>query len=359
MKKFTLLAAAVSLLTGTVHAQTSVTVYGLLDLGVESLTNVGSTGSSSHSLTQMASGNLSGSRLGFRGTEDIGGGNSALFVLEQGFNLDTGVLGQGGRVFGRQAFVGLAGSYGKVTLGRQQNTMYDLLIKYDPMGFASRYSALTHDDVLAGRADNVIKYTGTFGALTATAFYSFGRDAVDTLSGTTFAGEVPGNPKVARNIGGGLNYESGPFGIGIMYDQYQGNTIETQDASARRLALATSYKWGDFTGFLAYRRLKDNVDPAHSMIRSDLYWAGVTYQLNPRLSLTAVAYRTNFEDTSADPSSYVLNALYNMSKRTELYGVLGFARNRDGSNMGINGFGLNIAANENQTGVVLGVRHVF
>ena len=358
MKKCTLLAAAMSLLTGTVYAQSSVTVYGILDVGVEGLTNASGTAESSHSLTRMASGNLSGSRLGFRGTEDIGGGNSALFTLEQGFNLDTGVSVQGGRLFGRQAFVGLKGSYGQVTLGRQQNTMYDLLIKYDPMGFAN-YSALTHDDVLVGRADNVIKYTGTFGPLTATAFYSFGRDTVETLSDTTFAGEVPGNPKVARNIGGGLNYESGPFGIALVYDQYQGNTIETQDASARRLALGTSYKLGDFTGFLAYRHLKDNVDPTHAMTRSDLYWAGIIYQINPRLSLTATAYRTNFEDTSADPSSYVLHALYGMSKRTELYAVLGLARNRDGSNMGINGFGSNIVAGENQTGVVFGVLHRF
>jgi predicted porin len=359
MKPLTLMASVCLFSCASVHAQTSVNVYGIADVGIETLTKAGGSASSPHSLTRMSSGNLSGSRLGFRGNEDLGGGNSALFVLEQGFDLDTGVLGQGGRAFGRQAFVGMKGGYGQVTLGRQQNTLYDMIIKYDPMILGTRYSALTHDPILAGRADNVIKYTGNFGPLTASVFYSFGRDSIATLSNNTFAGEVAGAPKVARNIGGGLNYESGPLGIALVYDQYQGNTIASQDASARRLALGSSYTTGPFKAFLAYRHLKDNVNATQVTTRSDLYWAGLTYQANPSLALTAAMYRTNVKDSSADPSSYIFQALYGMSKRTELYANLGLARNKDGSNLGINGFGSTIVAGENQTGLVLGVRHRF
>ena len=164
---------------------------------------------------------------------------------------------------------------------------------------------------------------------------------------------------LSRPPGGGLNYESGPFGVALVYDQYQGNTIASQDASARRLAVGTSYKGGAFKAFLAYRRLKDNVNATQAMTRSDLYWAGVTYEATPSLSLTAAAYRTNFEDRSADPSSYIFQALYGVSKRTELYANLGLARNKDGSNLGLNGFGATIVAGEDQTGLVLGVRHRF
>lgn len=357
MKK--MLVALLCIASVKAYAQTSVSVYGIADMGLEYLSNAGGTSANSHDLVRMSSGNLSGSRLGFRGTEDLGGGNSALLLLEQGFELDTGVLSQGGRMFGRQAFVGIQGAYGSFLLGRQQNTLYDMMIKYDPMILGTRYSSLAHDPTLAGRADNTIKYTGKFGPLTASAFYSFGRDAIATFNNATFAGEVPGNPKVSRNIGGGVNYEAGPLGIALVYDQYQGNTVALQDLSARRLAFGASYVAGPFKTFLAYRRLRDDITANRRQTRSDLYWAGVTYQATPALSLTAAAYKTNFEGTSADPSSYVLQALYGMSKRTELYANLGLARNKDGSNFGINGFGSTIVAGENQTGLVIGMRHRF
>jgi predicted porin len=107
---------AVTALAQPAPAGSSVTIYGLADLGVEHLTNVGAGGSS---LTRMPG--LTGSlpsRLGFRGSEDLGGGLKAVFTLEMGLALDTGTLNQGGRGFGRQAFVGLAGPWGAVTLGR-------------------------------------------------------------------------------------------------------------------------------------------------------------------------------------------------------------------------------------------------
>ena len=121
MKKTLLAMAALAAACG-VQAQSNVTIYGVLDSGVEHLTNVGATRSG---LTRMPGLGVSvPSRLGFRGTEDLGGGLKAVFTLESGFGTDTGTLNQGGRFFGRQAFVGLSGSWGAVTLGRQYSMLF-------------------------------------------------------------------------------------------------------------------------------------------------------------------------------------------------------------------------------------------
>lgn len=118
-------------------------------------------------------------------------------MLESGFDIDTGRSAQGNRLFGRQAYVGLQGDFGAITMGRQQNALFDLFGAYDPMSVAGVYSLNAVDNQFNGRADNALKYTGKFGGLTATGFYSFGRDANVGLGG-----EVPGSFKVGTNFGG-------------------------------------------------------------------------------------------------------------------------------------------------------------
>jgi predicted porin len=359
MKMKFLFAGAGLVAAGLAQAQSNVTIYGIADVGVEYLTKAAVVGGDDEDLFRMSSGNLSGSRIGFRGTEDLGGGMKAIFQLESGFNLDEGTLAQQGaagtssRLFGRHAYVGLQSSgLGAVTFGRQQNALYDLTIKYDPMGYSSRYSALSHDAVLSGRADNTIKYTGEFGPLTATALYSFGRDG--TVAG---GGEVPGETKVGRDMGIGVAYATGPFGVALAYDQIQGATVATAGDKAQRAVLAGSYTMGPIKGYLGYRWLRDELTAPDT--RSNLYWAGVGYDVTPALKLTGVAYFTERKDSGQDPLSVVLSADYSMSKRTDVYLTVGYMRNKDGSNFGLNGIGSSVIADENQTGVVAGVRHRF
>lgn len=348
-KKQHILAAIAALVAGGVNAQTSVNIYGIADVGIEYLTNAAVVNGSTENLARLSSGNLSGSRLGFRGTEDLGGGLKAVFQLENGFDIDTGALGQNGRLFGRQAFVGLQSGFGGVTFGRQQNSLYDLIIKYDPFAFATRYSAASHDAILSGRADNAIKYTGGFGPVTATVFYSFGRNQ---------DGEVAGSSRVSRNVGAGVAYDGGPFGVGLAVDQYHGNTVATAEDTSRRIALGASYTIGPVKGFAGYRHLKDEL-AAGGELKSNLYWLGASYQLNPALLLSGAYYHTARKDSEQDPSSIVLSASYAFSRRTDVYLTLAHARNKSGSNLGLNGFATNIAAGENQTGAIAGVRHRF
>lgn len=350
MKKISIAFAALTAATGA-SAQSNGQFYGIMDLGVEYLSNASSTAGSRDSALRMSSGNLAQSRWGIRGSEDLGGGASAFFVLESGIDADTGMLGLGGRLFGRHAYVGLRNEYGTISLGRQQNLLFDQMIKYDPMSFSARYSAFMHDANLAGRVDNGIKYVGTFGGVTAGALYSLGRN---------LDGEVAGNPRVAREIGLSLGYAGGPIDIGVFYDQYQGNTIATQDRAAKRWAIGTSYDAGFMKGFAGFRSLNDEIVPAGApVIRSNLYWVGASFKLFPAFTLTGSVYKTDRKTVAQDPLSFVVSGSYAFSKRTDVYVTVGHAKNENGSALGLNGFGNTVTPGENQTGVVTGIRHRF
>ena len=169
-----------SLVASGAHAQaappSSVTLYGLIDAGVEYVNKVDGKGS----LQRMPSntGSLP-SRVGFRGSEDLGNGLRAVFTAEMGFAPDQGTAGQGGRLFGRQAFVGLAGPWGAVTAGRQYSMLFWSMLDADIIGPAVHGIGSLDSYIPNARADNALAYRGTFGALQLGAQYSLGRDAVN------------------------------------------------------------------------------------------------------------------------------------------------------------------------------------
>src|ERR1700736_320721 len=124
MKKSLLALAALGTFAGVAHAQSSVTLYGIVDAGFVYNNNSAVNGKG-QKLYATSAGNLQGDRWGLRGTEDLGGGLKALFVLENGFNTFNGTLGQKGDEFGRSAYVGLSSQFGTVTLGRQYDSVVD------------------------------------------------------------------------------------------------------------------------------------------------------------------------------------------------------------------------------------------
>uniref|UniRef100_UPI00398C5F68 porin n=1 Tax=Salmonella enterica TaxID=28901 RepID=UPI00398C5F68 len=143
-------------------AQSNVTLYGLADANIEYATNLpnAAVGGSSGRRVAMQSGGQSGSRWGLRGVEDLGSGLSALFVLESGFGVNDGKLQQGGRLFGRQAFVGLKiTDAGQFTFGRQYTTLFLLLANFQPMSFANQYDPVVVVGGLNFRSDNTAMYT--------------------------------------------------------------------------------------------------------------------------------------------------------------------------------------------------------
>ncbi|AKZ28655.1 porin [Ralstonia pseudosolanacearum] len=354
MKKTLFAAAATACtLSSAAFAQSStVTLYGVADAGVSYQSHVNGGTNRQGSIAALSSGGLSGSRWGIRGVEDLGGNLKGIFVLESGFDIDTGRSAQGNRLFGRQAYVGLQGDFGAITMGRQQNALFDLFGAYDPMSVAGVYSLNAVDNQFNGRADNALKYTGKFGGLTATGFYSFGRDANVGLGG-----EVPGSFKVGTNFGGGLAYANGALSVGAAYDQYQGSTLAASGLSAKRAAIGASYTLGEAKVFTGYRWLRDEVSTSTAR-HDNLYWLGAQYKLTPAFTLNGAAYYTNARTDSNSSWMFVLNGNYALSKRTDAYVLVGYVTNKGNATFGVTGTA-NTLPGQNQTGAMIGMRHRF
>lgn len=159
---------------GAAHAQSTVTLYGVVDEGLNYTNNAGH-----GAALKMSSGDVLGSRFGLKGSEDLGGGLSAVFRLENGFNASNGALGQGGRMFGRQAYVGLSSTrYGTLTLGRQYDPTSDLFSAMTAAGnWAGNVASSPFDNDNADwdfRVNNSVKYTSpTVAGFSGEAMYAF------------------------------------------------------------------------------------------------------------------------------------------------------------------------------------------
>lgn len=359
MKKTLLALAALTAVAGAAHAQSNVTVYGLVDAGIEYANNANA---AKNSVTRQTSGGMNTSRLGFKGSEDLGGGLKAVFQLESGILLDTGATD--GVLFKRQANVGLEGAFGRVVAGRSYDTSYDFMLPFDPMGYAPQYSWVTSGNGTAVSKygmptafDNIIKYQGEFNGLKVGASYGFGEQAGSSADSAKY------------NLG--LGYASGPFSIATTYDRVNGNTVAATGNrnETSTIHLGAAYKLSnDVTLKGGYRNYKlVSGAAATADVRADMYWGGVNYQATPVLGLTGAVYYQNVKNvapgTDADPIMYVFRAKYALSKRTDLYAATAYARakndklvglTRDSSaDGGISGF------SSSQTGLMIGMQHRF
>ncbi|WP_404990252.1 porin [Caballeronia sp. LZ065] len=350
------------------HAQSSVTLYGIVDAGVEHVNNTAAGGAQ----TRVVSGNSSGSRWGLKGVEDLGGGVKAVFTLEDGFNINDGATAQSTkglganaatttRLFGRQAWVGIAAKGQRLTLGRQNTLLYDQAIAFDPMAVSSRYSALSVDYAMSARADNSVKYLGSFGAFKAAAMYS-------TRYDTGYGAEVPGAQLTGRYFGGSLTYGAGPLAASVSYEQRNSNTVTTNTARERRATAALSYEIGALKAFAGYRYLQASrqflpASPIALANGSDassasMYWLGGRYPVTPAFFVSAAGYLQDVNSSDADPWLLVLRADYLLSKRTDIYATAGYTHNEGNSALGVGGY-RTVAAGYDQTGFVIGMRQRF
>ena len=342
--------AALSLNTQA-QAQSNVQVYGLMDAGVEYVTNASPNGDS---MTRVVSGGKNTSRWGFRGTEDLGGGLKAVFNLEGGILLDTGA--QDGTLFKRQANVGLEGSFGRVVIGRSFTTTYDLVIKFDPLGFAPNYSWATSSNAtgpskygMTTAFDNLIKYTGHTGGFTYGATIGLGEQAGSQADGRKYA------------VGG--SWFGGGVGVMASYEQVNGNTVAATGNRDKTTAyhLGADYKSGQWRYVAGMRGYKLQAGKAATPdVRGDTYWGGITYNVQA-WTLTGAVYHVNTKNLpaakDADPTMLVARAMYALSKRTDLYMVAAHAKADHGQLVGLSrddpGFG------STQNGFTAGIQHRF
>jgi predicted porin len=332
------------------HAQSSVTLYGIIDEGVTYQNNAGG-----HSLVSMKSGVISGNRWGLRGTEDLGGGYKAVFDLENGFDVNTGALGQGGLEFGRQAYVGVTNDkYGTFTMGRQYNyASADTISPIVGSGPWTPYAAHPGDmDNLNNnyRFNNTVKYVSpTFNGLSFGAQYGFGG--------------VAGQFSRDQFWSGGAMYAYGPLTLIANYTDirnpntniYASNngsstTVNVTNGtspvfsgfmSARSLtvaAAAVAYKIGNVTldavyTNTQYQNLGDTSgsgpNPVHyangTTAKFNTEEVGVRWFVRPDLSVGGIYYHTQGNSlrglSAAKYDEILLGADYLLSKRTDLYVV--------------------------------------
>ncbi|NKJ47659.1 porin [Burkholderia sp. SG-MS1] len=274
-------AAGLACLSITAHAQSSVTLYGLID--VAAIYSSNQDGGRSFA---MASGSTRGSRFGLLGSEDLGGGTRAIFRLENGFDVTDGSLGQGGLMFGRQAYVGLENDrWGRVTFGRQYESMVDYVAQLTSADW-SVYMEHPGDMDLTNRGvrvNNAVRYANSFGGFTGSAMYSFGgqpgsfgRDSMWSLGGS---------------------YENGPLyaGFGMTYARQPG------ELSPGTFWKATNSAVGEFA--LA----------AHSFLTVG---GGASYRIgNTKLSanVTHVEYTQGFEGQDVNFMNYEVNGMYSFT----------------------------------------------
>lgn len=296
MKK-TLVSLAVLVASGAAMAQSSVTLYGIADVYV---------GKTKGSTAAMKSGGVSTSRLGFKGSEDLGGGLTAIFTFEQGLDLTTGAtrfdppdLATGGagvtRTFGRQANVGLTGGFGTIKLGRNWNAMDDVF-GLGNSGF---------DSILSANQSWLNSYNG---AADAQLYYATPEFAGFTAAvSTQLKGNAAGGKLSAFNVA----YAKGPIAVALGYEKDEAN------GDQKGTMLNGSYDLGMAKLLASYYNTKNTNGIAGAKVNS--YQLGADIPLGSALTLS-VGYANSKPSGGQSDSGYGIAASYSLSKRTSIYG---------------------------------------
>lgn len=361
MKK-SLIALAVLAASGAAMAQSSVTLYGVVDTGL----TYSKGDESVYGLTHVG-GNVN-SRLGFRGVEDLGNGLKATFNLEAGMGVDDGTdyFTGNGMAFRRTSTVGLEGGFGSVRLGRMLTSSYLAVSRYDAFGDTGIGASLAWNGGQTGyaaRTENAISYTSpNFSGFKIGAEYGFGEQQ---------------KASDKRYIGIGATYDNGPLSLGLGFDRLNGdtlnNTVGTENLTTWHLGAAYNFGVAKLMGFYKQSKDKDaGVGAAGDSVKFKTFGLGVTAPVGAAGEVRASynhyrlsAHVTGFSVPALKANQMSLGYVHNLSKRTALYGTYSYLKNKNdsGVNMGLelNGAmkGAGLSDSGAQHGLQVGVRHAF
>ncbi len=336
MKKSLLAMAVLGTFAGMASAQTNVTVYGIVDAGYVREFGDGPERS------KLTSGIKNGSRLGFKGTEDLGGGLSANFLLENGFQVDDGTLGQSQtitlptttRLFGRQAYVGLSSkTLGAINLGRQYAPIFTSQDSVDPFG-TGLAGALTNIMASVVRVDNSVKYTTPLmGGLSADLLYGFG--------------EVAGNSSESRTLGGSLNFSNGPIAATLAHTNVD---VPTAGEKTKLTLLGGTFDFGMAKAHAAFQREKGTAIDARD------YMIGVSAPIGAGTILASYIRKDDRTALEQDADQIAVGYVHNLSKRTNVY--TSFARISNDNDAGYT-VGSAIESGATTKAFNIGVQHKF
>ncbi|MFT4508579.1 porin [Caballeronia sp. 15711] len=335
-----------------VHAQSSVMLYGVADASVVWQTHADSQGD--HAVL-VSNGAINHSRFGLIGNEDLGGGTSAFFQLESGFNLQDGTMAAPGTVFDRMAIVGLKGNFGSLSVGNQDTQFYSIMGALDPLTVGDYYDTAWWYATDTFRKPSSVNYTKQFGPLTASLSYAFGRIAGSVARGSQW--------------GSGLTYAQGAFSLAAVYQQTK---AAVSGGLQQIFGVASSYKYGDATFYAGYQNNHDNADIGDAQLniagapygtanvaRKDQgAFAGVAWQLTPYVLLREAYYYDDIHDAMKISGNdgvrwaAVSEAEYSFSKRSSVYAQVDYNHTSGAARV-------QLPYSNNQTEFAVGMRHWF
>lgn len=341
----------------TATAQSSVTLSGIIDEGIQSMNHLGT---ASQSQIGVYNSILGVSNFGLSGIEDLGGGLGAVFKLQAGFNPSNGAgNASAGTLFSRNAFVGLTGDFGTLTLGKQWDFNDDWLVGsvfkggYNS-GAVFRYSEF---DAVSELFNNVIKYASpSIGGFKGGALYSLGGEAGNNSAGSLY------------NVG--AQYGNGPFFAGATYYEEKSSVAVAGDFNNYKLTtVGGSFDFGIGKARLGYANARisgpgtfQSIASLPEATKAYVIEPGVDFYVTTALTLSAdVVYRKNTEQSNKS-MVYRFLAFYSLSKRTALLVNVAHLANYDGASESLLGSSTNVGggfADRSQTGIALGIRHSF
>ena len=375
----TLIALAALAVSGTALAQSSVTIYGAVDNSFTRVTNKG--GASASGLSSGGGGSI-GSKLGFKGDEDLGGGLKASFKLEMGLETSSGANGVpgssnnftivapgGGLRFDRAAYVALSGGFGEVRLGRDLVASFINDVIYDPfltygVGSSLNFPLGVVADAKSAsslfRVSNAVSYfTPNFGGLTAQIQFA--------------PSEQASNTGIAKRDGrvttGRVAYDKGPLSASVSAgkaDQSSGvigQDITTANAGA-------SFDFGVVKVMGEFARFKvDNFTGVSGVdLTTNIVTLGAIAPVGPgkiKLGVSRAERKTDGVTAKPETTKVAVGYDYSLSKRTSLFTTVAYVRNKDGSAVsasqgGVAGFGgAPAVANQRSIGYDIGLLHSF
>jgi predicted porin len=345
----------------SVHAQSSVTLYGALDTSIQYAHSGGT------STTRLDSSNVQASEWGLTGAEDVGGGTKVIFKLESGFNVNNGASAQTSKIFGREAWVGMSGPYGRVQAGLNNSPEMWGLIRFsagDLGHWVWGQASNNYDFFVSTRIANSIIYTSpNVLGFTFSGMYARGANGDATLPRT-----------LGDTFSVGVNYARGPLSFEADYLSQVYTTATPITASSSTHAgnhdlFGVSYDFGfaKFDGLLVLHRGAGNVTAVNSTGYADpnnLYYdisAQIPNVLNGTLMFSFGQYKLQ-ANSAGNSTSYGARYDYRLSPRTGLYVGVAAVRNGSQASFNVNGAaysGITVAAGKNDLAGIVGMIHRF
>lgn len=351
-----------------------VSIYGILDTGIEHLTNVGANGDSVTRVPPIT-GTLA-SRIGFKLDKEIKPGLNVIGTMEAGFNLDDGNSLQGGRIFGRQLYVGLKTSAGSFTIGRQWSMLTGAMARASDQLGPNIYAMGSLDTYLPNsRFDNSIAWKNKYGPLSLGVSYSLGRD---TTGGAPAHGTCAGEQSAAnstsecRGMSAMVRYDQPKYGLAFGYDQMKGGDGATvfffngqppfaftdSGDTDTRTVLGGYVKFGATQVGLGV--LNRDVETQAQDVSHDIVYASVSHKLSDTIKLDGGVQKITNDDQNTEATLTAVRGFYNFGKGLSAYAQVGYLSNDDTSRYQLSaGPGVAPATGENQTGYMVGIRYIY